>query len=253
MNYEKFNRLKFTLWRQVITICTLTTLFSASLLSVIYPPEAQAQFGGIFNRPRPEGAASGRSAGGATRSQCSQLETKNLIALVPQSNEGLTTEEHPKFWFYVPFGKSSQSPPAQLRLLDEQKKSVLSKPLELSLPDKEGIVYFSLPSTEKPLSVDQRYNWYFTITCVNEQGTQTKIDVHGWIKRVDLDSSLAERLKNTKPEDKYIPYLENNIWYEALSQLVEYRTNHQKEWRDFLSLYNLQNVAPDPISELKAF
>nr|WP_231865554.1 DUF928 domain-containing protein [Nostoc sp. PCC 7120 = FACHB-418] len=54
----------------------------------------------------------------------------------------------------LPFGGLSQSPPAKFRLLNEQKKSVLTKPLPLSLPEKQGIVSITLPSTEKPLFIN---------------------------------------------------------------------------------------------------
>ncbi len=248
-------KLKSAIWRQIMTICTLTTVFSGSLLSVISLPQAQAQslFDRIFNSSASEGSASGRSRGGATRSQCTQLGSKNLIALAPQSNEGLTTKEYPDFWFYLPFGGSSQSPPAKFRLLDEQNKSVLKKsPQWYSLPEKKGIAHFTLPSTEQPLSIGKRYHWYFNMTCVNDQGTQSNISVDGWIKRVEPNSTLVERLKNTQPQDQYIPYVENKIWYEAVSQLAEYRAIHQTEWVKLLSLYGLEKVAPDPISEIKS-
>ncbi|MEC4813145.1 MAG: DUF928 domain-containing protein [Scytonema sp. PMC 1069.18] len=239
--------LKFKFWRRVITICTITTIFSGSLLSVISLSQAVAR-GGDLNS---EGNPSGRKRAGGNRSQCSQLRTNNLIALVPENNEVLTTKEYPEFWYYLPFPRDSNSPPARFRLLDEQKKSVLSKTLQLSLPDKKGIAKFSLPSTEKPLAIGQRYHWYFSITCVNNQGTQSKISVNGWIERVESDSTLVEHLKQTKPQDKYFLYIENNIWAEAISQLAEYRTIHQKEWVKTLSQYQLEKDASEPISELE--
>lgn len=238
--------LKSKLWRQLITICSITTVFSGSLLSVISLSQIVAR--ADINS---EASPSGRPNGGGNRSQCSELENDNLMALVPKNNEILTTQDYPDFWFYVPFAKSSESLPATFRLLDEEKKSVLSKPLKLSLPDKKGIAKLSLPSTEKPLVVGKRYHWYFNITCVNDQGAQSNIFVDGWIKRVEPDSTLVERLKQTKPQDKYLPYFESNIWAEAISQLAEYRTIHQQEWVKILSQYQLEKAALEPIAELK--
>lgn len=205
----------------------------------------------IFDTSRPQGNASGRSRGGATRSQCSQIDSKSLTALVPNSDEGLTTKDYPQFWFYVPFGKTSQSPPAKFRLLDEQKKSVLTKPLLLSLPEKTGIVSITFPSTEKPLLVGQKYHWYFNITCVNDNGSNTNISVDGWIKRVQADSKLVEKIKQIGEQKQYIPYAENNIWYETVSQLAKTRAIHQQEWTNLLSLFKLEEFANSPISELK--
>ncbi|WP_413171191.1 DUF928 domain-containing protein [Anabaena azotica] len=247
--------IKRSLLQKTITICTLTTLCSGSLLSPIFLPQAQAQSAferiqSIFTGRTREGSASGRSRGGATRSKCSQIDSKNLIALAPENNEGLTTKEYPEFWFYLPFGGDSQSPPAKFRLQDEQKKSVLTKPLQLPLPDKKGIVHFSLPKTEKPLSVDQRYRWYFTITCTNDEGSETKISVDGWIKRIEANSTLVQQLNNTPPQNQYVLYAENNIWHETISQLAQYRTIHQDDWSKLLSLYDLGEFAPSSISEL---
>ncbi|TAF04280.1 MAG: DUF928 domain-containing protein [Nostocales cyanobacterium] len=248
--------IKRSLLQKTITICTLTTLCSGSLLSPMFLPQAQAQstferIQSIFTGKRSGGSASGRSRGGATRSQCAQLDSKNLIALAPESNEGLTTKDYPDFWFYIPFAGTSQSPPAKFRLQDEQKKSVLTKPLQLPLPDKKGIVRFSLPKTEKPLSVGQRYRWYLTISCVNEEGSETKISVDGWIKRVEANLTLVQQLEKMPPQDQYVLYAENNIWHEIVSQLAQYRTVHQDEWAKLLSLYGLGEFAPSPISELK--
>jgi hypothetical protein len=241
---------QLSLLSRTVLICTLTSIFSSSLLSFIAP--AQASIFDFFFKNRSEGNASGRSRSAASRSQCSQIEQgKTLIALVPQSNEGITTEEYPNFWFYLPFGGTSQSPPAIFRLLNEQKKSVLEKPLNLTLPAKDGLVRFSLPATEKPLVVGQKYHWYFNITCVNEQGTQSRIAVDGWIKRVEADSKLLAQLKQVPIKDKYVPYAENNIWYETITQLAENRAVNKQEWTKLLSLFGLEKFAAAPITELK--
>lgn len=239
--------LKSKLWRQLITICTMTTVFSGSLLSVISLSPTVARAGDINSEARPPG----RSNGGGNRSQCSELQNDNLMALVPDNNEILTTKEHPDFWFYIPFAKSPDSLPATFRLLDEEKNSVLSQPLKLSLPEKKGIAKLSLPSTEKPLVVGKRYHWYFNIACLDDQGSSSNIFVDGWIKRVEPNSTLVDRLKQTKPQDKYRLYAENNIWAEAISELAEYRNIHQQEWVKMLSPYKLEKAASEPISELK--
>ena len=205
----------------------------------------------MFNSSRGEGNASGRSRGGATRSQCSQIGTDNLLALVPQNNGGLTTQDYPQFWFYLPFGGDSQSPPAKFRLLDEQKQSVLTKPLLFSLPEKKGIVSISLPSTEKALLVGKKYYWYFSISCVNPQGANTNISVNGWIERVEASSEIVKSLQQPRNQQQYIPYAENNIWYETVGQLTRNRAVYQQEWTNLLSLFQLQEVANSPVYELK--
>ncbi|MBD2252846.1 DUF928 domain-containing protein [Nostoc parmelioides] len=242
--------------RQTVFVSTLTTVFCFSSLSPIFVEPAQAQnfverIGRLFSNSRPEGNASGRSRGGATRSQCSQIDKNTLIALVPQSNEGLTTQAHPQFLFYLPFGGSSQSLPAKFRLLNEQKKSVLTKPLPFSLPETKGIVSITLPSTEKPLLIGQRYRWYLNITCVNEQGLNTNISVDGWIKRVAAIPQIVRPIKKTGHQPQYVLYAENNIWYETVSKIAKNHATHQQEWYRLLALFELEEFATSPIYELK--
>ncbi|WP_071190577.1 DUF928 domain-containing protein [Trichormus sp. NMC-1] len=251
---------KLSLLRQTLLICTLTSVFSGTLLTPIFTPQVQAEslldrFGALFNNKRPGGAASGRSRAGATRSggndsKCSQQYSPPLMALVPESNEGTTTKEYPDLLLYIPFGSSSQSSTATFRLLDEQKKSVLKKPIKLTLPEKKGIVRFSLPATEKPLLVGQRYRWYFNVTCVSEKGTQSRVSVDGWIKRVEADSKLVAQLKQVPAKDQYVPYAENKIWHETVTQLAEQRSVHKQDWNQLLSLFGLEEFADAPIAEL---
>lgn len=242
--------------QSTVLICSVTTAVFVNFLSPILVHKAQAQnvferIGQMFNSSRGEGNASGRSRGGATRSQCSQIARDNLIALVPQNNGGLTTQEYPLFWFYLPFGGDSQSPPVKFRLLNEQRQSVLTKPLLLSLPEKKGLVSISLPSTEKALSVGKKYYWYFNISCVNSQGRNTNISVNGWIERVKASSEIVQNVQQPRNQPQYIPYAENNIWYETVSQLAHNRNFYQQEWTNLLSLFQLQEIANSPVYELQ--
>ncbi|MBD2504181.1 DUF928 domain-containing protein [Anabaena azotica FACHB-119] len=249
-------RSRLSIRRSTVFICSLTSAVCVNFVSPIFVHKAQAQsiverIGRMFNTSRPEGNASGRSRAGATRSQCSQIEDNNLMALVPNNDGGSTTQDYPQFWFYLPFGGTSESPPATFRLLDENKRSVLSKPLQLSLPEKKGIASISIPSTEKPLSIGKRYQWYFKITCVNDQGQNTNISVNGWIERVAASAELVQKIKQTANQQQYIPYAENNIWYDTVSKLAQNRTANQQEWNNLLSLFQLKEFANSPVYELK--
>ncbi len=241
-----------TYWRPILVSCTLTVLFSTTLLPWT-APSAQAQsviqrIQSIVTGKRKQGSASGRSRAGATRSQCPQIDESNtLMALVPEHNEGLTTQGYPAFWFYVPFGSSS----ATFRLLDEDKKPVLKQPLHLRLPEEKGLVRVTLPSTEKPLEVGKRYQWFFNITCTNHQNSQTRIAVKGWIKRVQPSPNLVQQLQTTRPQDQYVLYVNNDIWYETIAQLAEHREVHPQEWTQLLTLFELNDFAEAPITELQ--
>ncbi|NJR66226.1 MAG: DUF928 domain-containing protein [Leptolyngbyaceae cyanobacterium CRU_2_3] len=67
-------------------------------------------------------APGGRQRGGGSRGDC-PLITQPLTALAPETVAGavggLTTEDHPTFWFYVPYALTDEHP-AEFVLLDEQ-------------------------------------------------------------------------------------------------------------------------------------
>ncbi|TAE60782.1 MAG: DUF928 domain-containing protein [Nostocales cyanobacterium] len=241
--------------RSIAFICILTAAVYCNFSLPIFVQEAQAQnvferVNRMFSGSRKDGNASGRSRGGATRSQCSQIDTKTLTALVPEDHGGLTTQEYPKLLFYVPFGGNSQSPPAKLRLLDEQKKSVLKEPLLLSLPKEKGIVSVNLPTTEQGLSIGKKYYWYFNVTCINEKGLNTNISINGWIERVEASAEI-KKIKQEGNQQEYKPYVDNNIWYETVSQLANNREVYTQEWTSLLSLFQLEEFAKSPVYELE--
>lgn len=241
------------------------SLLTAMCLGVIpaefITPSVQAQtiierIQSLFTRRRAEGNASGRRRGGAIRDQCNttQATDKPLTALIPANNLGLTTTDYPTFWFYLPFGRSAENLSAQFMLLDENDFPVLTndRPITIALPETSGIVGFQLPETEQPLEVDHSYRWHLTLVCHASFGSMDLTEVNGWIRRVEPSSDLTQQLDATPPEDHYIPYASYSIWYDALTQLAENKTTYAEDWEQLLRLFELQDLANLPITELNA-
>ena len=90
-------------------------------------------------RPEP-----GHRKGGASRGNCPPIQPA-LTALIPKNNLGLTTQEYPTFWFYIPYN-STDIPIAELMLLDENQDLMLEKPIMLQLSATPGIIGVTLPS-----------------------------------------------------------------------------------------------------------
>lgn len=201
--------------------------------------------------------AGNTSSSGAVRGEC-PAGTKNLKALNPEKDPGNTTQAYPTFWFYVPFGQNApQSETSdfkvtsvQFELQDDTGNPMLAEPLQLALPDQSGIVKFTLPSTEKPLEVGKDYYWRLSIICDPNQPSANP-SVTGWLTRIPASAQLDSRLKATPPQQQYLVYKENGLWFEHLSKLASNRTKDANAWSELLKLFDLQEFATAPVNELR--
>lgn len=209
----------------------------------------------IFNAPPPPDdikAPSNRTGGG--KRGCENLEKqlttskeKQLTALVPvygPSNSelvvGLTTAEHPTFWFYVPYLPIASG---EFVLQDEVEQTIYQTPISLS--GTPGVVSLSLPSTV-PLEIGKRYHWYFNIYC---QPQQPPIFVDGWIKRNSLNVALKRQLEKATPKQRVALFADQGIWYDALTAAAELQHIDPKrtEWAVMLQAVGLGNIASEPM------
>lgn len=184
---------------------------------------------------------------------------KQLTALVPLTGKatgsqvvlGLTTVEHPTFWFYVPYrAKSVQS--AKFVLRTEDNKLVYQT--AVTLPKTPGIVSLRLPSTKAPLTIGKQYHWYFNIYCAQKKPPISV--VHGWVKRDVLNPALGSQLKKVPPRERVALYVANGIWHEALTTLAELHYAQPKnaaisqDWASMLHEVGLDAIATEPIDIL---
>lgn len=217
---------------------------------------AQAESGQLLAK-RPRNATGGTESLGR-RGGC-PVGDRGLRVLIPTTDPGLTTENYPTFWFYLPFGQTKANPAknvtsdithAEFALLDDKGSLVISKPLLLTLPAKSGIVKVTLPTSEKPLKVGKDYNWHFSIVCDANQPSANPT-VSGWLTRVEASSKLVSQLKAVPSQDQYLAYKENSLWFEHISQLAAFRGKHPEAWANVLKTFGLEDLAQSPIETLK--
>ncbi|MDF5740020.1 MAG: DUF928 domain-containing protein [Nostoc sp. S13] len=212
---------------------------------------------------------SGRRVGMGSRNgrdDCLVVETP-LIALVPfkernlvnkQLNKstpidvwGLTTEEHPTFWFYVPYIKNFANLSAEFVLQDQEENDVYRH--AIALRTTPGVIDVPLPSTVAPLQVGKIYRWYFKVYCYQQDQTIPPTYVEGDIQRVILSSSEESQLAATDPREKIAIYAALGIWYDSLTILAQiYKANPQDtslaaDWQSLLQSINLGNIATAPL------
>lgn len=198
-------------------------------------------------RPEP-----GTRKGGASRGNCPPIDP-GLTALIPEINLGLTTKEYPTLWFYVPYS-ATEIAQAELMVLDENQQPALDQPLVIKLSQTPGIVGIKLPSTAKPLTVGQKYRWYFELVCDTEDPSANP-GVNGWVKRIQPSSELITQLENHSTEQHYLIYAKNGIWYDALTHLITQReataseSQLSQDWSDLLTAVGLQDLVPVPTTD----
>lgn len=208
-----------------------------------------------FEQPPPDqGAPRGTKPGGERG--CPSVAQKPLTALVPVAKEadgtqlrwGLTTEEHPTFWFYVPYElKSIRS--AKFSLRNQAKQTVYETPVTLT--GAPGVISISLPSTAPPLEINKWYQSYLFIDISCEPNAPLEKDsAQGWVKREALAPALKSELdKATTPQQRAILYAKHGIWYEVVMTLAEFRRTGPKdaEWTKLLQSVGLDAIASEPI------
>ncbi len=240
-------------YRKSIFILTLTTVLSVPLFS-LYTPQAQAGFIGeriqnLFRRERKQGRPSGRSRGGAIRDEsCVSPDSKPLMALVPENNQGTTIAAHPTFWFYLPSIRSETDTQARFELVDEnENRFVVQKMVEL--PDAPGIISIKHPKTEESLEVGKQYTWYFSVICDEEEESRNPW-VSGEVERVEATPKLVQQLETLPESEQYLAFAEHGISQEALTQLAQHHSINSDDWMELLEHFELEEFADDGITQL---
>jgi hypothetical protein len=201
------------------------------------------------------GQVPGRRRGGARRGDCpaAPIEITALVPVTEVSTStlpeayvgGITTAERPTFWFYVPYSLTTDFS-AEFILQDDRGEEVYHL-YSADFPPSEqtpGIISVSLPSTIAPLKIGKVYQWYFKLNCKMEAFTY----VQGGIERIALNPDLASRLANASPQVQANLYLENGIWYDAVTVLAQSRRTRMNDaaiesaWINLLRSVKLEDI-----------
>jgi hypothetical protein len=202
-------------------------------------------------------APGGRRFGGATRGECPAVKMP-LTALVPLTKQppsivnvwGLTTQEYPKLWFYLPYTTSFAYPAEFTVLNDESKDPVYTS--AIALPKQAGVIDVPLPASIAALQVGKRYRWFLNIYCDREKQS-APVYVEGVIIRTGINQALAKQLQKAKPLQQVVIYANNGFWHDALTKLAELRQQNphnrylQTEWTNLLTAIGLNDLATQPL------
>lgn len=193
------------------------------------------------------GRPSGRTATGS-RGDCPQVHVP-LTALIPTNDQGLTVAEYPHLWIFVPY-QSNNIASGEFVLQDKQNNDVYRSNFTLS--QAPGIVNISLEKA-KPLQINQEYQWFFKLYCSQEK-LSSPLFVKGWVQRIAKNPQLEQKLATaTTPQQRSTIYYENNIWYEAVTELAldnpikPQKNNLPNDWVKLLKRADLEYLISQPV------
>jgi Domain of Unknown Function (DUF928) len=241
-----------------------TIVFTFFLWSGCWIP-AFAQFNQFnqFNQvspkqPEPDGSSRGRPTsrkGTGSRGDCPPVNIP-LTALIPENNRALTLSEHPSFWVFVPYAASDITT-GEFVLQDEKDNDIYR--INFTPPETPGIVSIDLKKSPS-LQTNTTYQWYFKLYC-SQQKLSNPVFVKGSIQRTVTNPELERKLQIARtPEERFSIYYQNNIWYEAVTELAKSYPhkpqNHNllNNWFSLLKSVDLENLTSQPvIGDLKEF
>jgi hypothetical protein len=200
----------------------------------------------------PAGDKPKTSIGGASRTlgQCiNQAENSALplAALLPTSAPGLTVASHPTVLAYLPETNASK---VFFSWQDENNQEHYQTILPIE--HKTGIISLTLPEDAPPLEVGKNYQWALAVMCDGRLQPDSPM-IQGQIKRVEITSSLSDRLKNANPLETAALYGEEGIWYETVATLAQLTANQpnnsdiKSNWQNLLTSVGLEKVATTPL------
>lgn len=180
---------------------------SARLFGGLPSAEAKA----VRYVPPSRRGAPARTQGGGSRG-C-ELESVPVTLLAPPDHVGMTTEAHPKLFWY---SAKDSILPMQISLVEPG----VSEPLWVTqVPTgPAGFNYIQIPSTVPDLVTGRRYRWTVTRLC-NVRRPSNNTYARGWIERVASDP-LSGTVKSLSINDRVNAYAEAGLWYNAVTEAV---------------------------------
>ncbi|MEM1280096.1 MAG: DUF928 domain-containing protein [Cyanobacteria bacterium P01_H01_bin.152] len=210
-------------------------LLGSSGLAIALPAIAQS----TIRLQLPDISAPGNRESGSTRNEVCMAPDANLIALMPESNYGLTERAYPTVYFYLP---ATTAEHLKFVLLNEATNELVYEG-HFQIQSDEGIASVSLPNNgiQQPLAVGEAYVWYVAVIC--EPGAPGgDVVTEGQIARVEPLVIAPETAETELPG----VYAAAGIWYDALatSATLKQDADNTAAWNALLDAVELDSLVP---------
>ena len=225
-------------------------LLNIILLSLATPANAERRQ--EKTRMSDFGLPTHRRDGGSRGDKCiADIESQNLMALIPQRSVGVNASAAPKLFFYVPEIKNQRT--LEFVLRNEEDRLMYEA---FITTEGNGIMSIEVPAdvAANMLEDDQNYHWYLSMICDAEQRSRD-IVVEGWMRQEAIDTATQQELNAASSVEKAEVYQEQGYWFDALSVLAE-KSNSSSEqavarqkWSEMLASIGLKDLASEPFIE----
>lgn len=191
----------------------------------------------------PKDTSSGGSRDGL---RCSQNE-QSIQPLMPKRNYGLTLEERPAIFVYIP-----ETSARKIVLAFRSETGEFYERAFLPITTRAGIVSFTLPERESPLAVGKNYQWSLVVVCGETVQPDDPV-VRGWVQRVARSPQIESELRQKTAIEQAMWYYANGYWYDLLKVMTQARQLHPNDakltvlWRDLLGTIGLSAIASEPL------
>ena len=193
--------------------------------------------------------------GGGSRGNCIANQGQ-LVALVPENSVAITASNTPKLFFYVP--ETTQSHLIEFVVRNQQDELVYESMLQKG--NRAGIITVELPANlqQDELKTNEDYHWYLSMVC-DRQKRSHDVVVEGWIRRVELEPALNQKLQQASIIEQANFYQNQGIWYDALSVIagskksVDSQLTVKAKWVELLDSIGLKELAHEPIIEVNNY
>ncbi|MBW4505924.1 MAG: DUF928 domain-containing protein [Scytonematopsis contorta HA4267-MV1] len=213
------------------TVCLFIALLILGLTTPVRSQLATAKtslpdsivFRANFDPPGDPEPKKGTSGGGSRDGSRCLASEQPIKPLMPKRNFGLTFEEHPSVFVYLPKTSAKR---ALLVFKDETGKYY--EKTFIPITNSGGIVSFTQPKDKPPLSVGKNYQWSVVIIC----GSNVQPDdptFNGWVQRVEKTSEINRELSEKNAIWKAKWYGERGYWYDMLMSMHEVKKDGLKD------------------------
>ncbi|USR92730.1 DUF928 domain-containing protein [Phormidium yuhuli AB48] len=190
-------------------------------------------------------------------------EADGLTLLAPRDALGLTLNEYPRFFAYIPplpDGAQIEFAVTEWeRLMTDAGEEMRDREVYLTQvtpPRDGGVMALELPEVDDegnpvtPLAVGQHYTWFVRILCNPEAPTRFGPEIwrEAWVKRLSPSDEFARQLAEAPLAEQVGLLAETGVWYDALERLAQLRSQAnepelEQRWRGLLESIGLGDLA----------
>lgn len=178
---------------------------------------------------------------------CFTDPSQKLTALVPQDNNGLSSELTPSLYGFIPANTG-----ATLALEIKNEAGQVLYKQSRTAPTQAGLIAWEIGTNgSSPLQYGQDYRWQFTLTCLS--GTES-MTTESWLRPQVLSEQQQAEIKQS--QDQAMVFAVAGYWYDALDHLAHERQAQpqssvvNQQWQSLLQspAVQLQGMVNQPIN-----